>query len=66
MTINKPKLNDDKTEIILTGKDVHSIPVTTLNVKGNFIQTINCIKNLGVYLDNDKSMSSHIKIIQGK
>ncbi|GFR91355.1 reverse transcriptase [Elysia marginata] len=32
MMTNKLNLNDDKTEIIILGKDVHSIPTTTLNI----------------------------------
>ncbi|GFR93423.1 reverse transcriptase [Elysia marginata] len=62
MMTNKLKLYDDKTEIIILGKDVHSIPTTTLNINGNIILTSKRIKNLGVYLDNGTSISSHVNV----
>ncbi|GFR97434.1 reverse transcriptase [Elysia marginata] len=46
MMTNKLKLNDDKTEIIILGKDVHSIPTSTLNINGNIIPTSKRIKKL--------------------
>ena len=65
MTVNKLKLNDDKTELIMfTTPRMHS------RIQGNYIQIANTkiqsahsAQNLGIFLDENMTMAEQIKKI---
>ena len=60
MFLNKLKLNDEKTEIILCNPKHYDIDCNELIIGNEKISFSNSAKNLGVYLDNDLSMNCHI------
>ena len=62
MAVNKLKLNDDKTEIILfkNPRVSSDISEVTLNINDNMITSSKSVKDLGVLLDYDLSMSSQV------
>ena len=60
MSTNRLKLNDNKTEIIVIGDVAKDSPAVKININGHTIASANKVKNLGVYIDNDMSMSSHV------
>ena len=59
MHVNKLKLNDEKTEIILINPKKYDIPFDHLNVGTESIDFAESAKNLGVYIDQDLSMKCH-------
>ena len=60
MYINKLKLNQDKTEIILCNPKNFDISINTLKCGDESISISKCGKNLGVTFDDKLSMSDHI------
>ena len=62
MTTNKLKLNEDKTEAIVFGcnKNTSSFTDITLSVNGHSISCSTKVKNLGVLLNQNMSMSSFV------
>ena len=62
MNSNKLKLNDDKTEIMLSGntKTIKNFPDVQIDINSHTIRSKRSLKNLGVQLDYDMSMSSQI------
>ena len=57
MNGNRLKLNDDKTQFIVIGNNTK----TTININGlALIASSKKVKNLGVILDHDMFMSSHV------
>jgi hypothetical protein len=65
MTINKLKLNDDKTEfLIITPKHQrHKIINHNIHVDSASIHASPCARNLGVIFDNTLSMDKHVSRI---
>ena len=61
--VNRLMLNDDKTEIIVIGrpKVLKNLSHTGLNFGNTLIEFSPCVRNLGVFIDNDLSMFSHVK-----
>ena len=56
-----PKLNDDKTELILIiGSNIKKLTETAINIIG-MIATSAHVDNLGATIDHDMSMLSHSK-----
>lgn len=62
MDSNKLKLNEMKTEIILCGNPriTKDLPNVEFEINGHLIQSSEQVKNLGVIMDSDMSMSSQI------
>ena len=65
MNVNKLKLNDNKTEVILCHSPRHSIQgmSISLNINGNEIKNSCKIRNLGVIFDENLSMSDQVTSI---
>ena len=63
MTVNKMKLNDDKTEfLVITSKYHQSKPNTnSLQIASSEIVASSSARNLGIVFDNALSMDAHIK-----
>ena len=62
MNINKLKLNEDKTDIIIFGcsKSIDSLPVIKFDLNGHEVLCSKKVKNLGAILDQDMSMFSFV------
>ena len=63
MTANKLQLNDNKTEamIILSNRmSVHSPLPSVIHIRDADVPFVSSVKNLGVTLDSNLSMSQHI------
>ena len=65
MTENFLQLNTDKTEMIIFGTRQMLLKVrnSNFNVAGEIIDVASCVKNLGVFLNNNLSMNDHINEI---
>jgi hypothetical protein len=65
MTINKLKLNDDKTEFLVlsTSKKQHKIPERPLSIGTSKITRSASARNLGVTLDSSLNMKKHISSV---
>ena len=66
MACNKLKLNEEKTEILITGTPVkvQAANISSITVCGEPITTVNAVKNLGVIIDSNLSMDKHISHIR--
>ena len=61
MQMNKLKLNDDKTEVMLCTRDkMKNNNILALNINGSTVQSSSSVKNLGVVIDNCLSMNCQI------
>lgn len=62
MRSNRLQLNTAKTEVLwcATSRRQHQIPQVPTRVGGDFITPATCIRDLGIYLDCDASMRSHV------
>jgi hypothetical protein len=62
MKSNRLKLNTDKTEVLwcATSRWQHQLPVTPTRIGINLITSSTSVRDLGVYLDADLSMRSHV------
>ena len=60
MEINKLKLNDDKTEVILLNPKKYKLDVSHISIGQEDVNFTNAAKNLGFYIDEDLSMDCHI------
>ena len=60
MNSTRFKLNDEKTEFIVIGSNTKNLSQTTINIKGHLIASSKKVKNLGVVLNHDMSISSHV------
>ena len=65
MTINKLKLNDDKTEAILLGPTErrNSTDLHTIKVGESEIEIVDKVRDLGLILDANLSMTAHVSHI---
>ena len=63
---NKISLNCDKTEIIFFHKPGGKLPDIKIKMNGKRIYPSNCIKYLGIYIDETLNGSYHCKNIQAK
>ena len=63
MNENRLKLNDDKTEALLCGrKDIlKNVDAHCLTFGSDTVEFSDHVKNLGVHIDSDLSMSIHVK-----
>ena len=59
------KLNDDKTEILVitTPALAHSVSISSLNLAGTEVQTVNSLRDLGITLDSRLQLQQHVKNI---
>ena len=62
MANNKLKLNEDKTEFVILGKDTYTKKVTksSINIGGNEIPSSVSVRNLGAWLDKEMTMETHV------
>ena len=62
MTFSKLKLNMEKTEFLIIGSEhnLRSYPNLTLNVDTTEIKPVSSVRNLGVFMDSDGSMTSQV------
>ena len=65
MLFNRLKLNDDKTEVILFGSEEkrNSANLHSIKVGDSDINIVKDVRNLGLYLDSNLSMSTHVNFI---
>jgi hypothetical protein len=63
MTSNKLKLNMEKTEFLIIGSphNLRSLPPLSLRVDTTVVQPVDTVRNLGVFMDSDGSMTSQVK-----
>ena len=59
----KLKLNNSKTEYILTCTPQQLAKCTNMaiNIVGNEIHALNCVRNLDAYFDKHMTMEQHVK-----
>ena len=62
MRSNRLQLNAIKTEFIWisSSRRVHQLPQQPLRVGSHLVAPVSVVRNLGIYLDSDTSMSSHV------
>ena len=62
MRSNRLQLNTAKTEILWcsTSRRQHQLPQTTVRVGNDFVAPSTVVRDLGIYLDSDASMRSHV------
>ena len=65
MTVNKLKLNDDKTEFFVAASshNLKLIPDISIAIGNSSIHPSESVRNLGAFFDSAMSMSSHISYI---
>jgi hypothetical protein len=62
MQSNRLKLNTDKTDVLwcATSRRQHQLPTTPTRIGNDLITSSTSVRDLGVYLDADLSMQSHV------
>jgi hypothetical protein len=62
MKQNKLKMNSSKTEFILFGskQQLEKCSVTEINIAGDNIKSVNCIRYLGAFLDENLTFKDHV------
>ena len=62
MLVNKLKINDSKTEFLIIGSkhQLSQITIDSIKIGDSEIKPVTSVKNLGVLIDNNLSMESHI------
>ena len=65
MSVNKLKLNEDKTEllVILPTRQAHKCSITSITIGGCEVQTTDSARNLGVIFDCFMQMKTHINTV---
>ena len=68
MVSNRLFINDSKTEFIIIGsrKQLAKISVDSVTVGDAMIKPVTSLRNLGVWFDQDMTMSDHIGKIRSK
>ena len=64
LSVNKLKLNPDKTEFIVFGSKIQHEKLNksfSVNILGNFLSTVGVVRNLRVWFDSDFSFSRHVQ-----
>jgi len=63
MRSNRLQLNSDKTELLwcTTGRRQHQLPTTALSTDGVQVSLVTSVKNLGIFIDSDLVMRSHVQ-----
>lgn len=63
MKSNRLQLNADKTEVMwcATGRRQHQLPTTPLSVNGVPVQPVKSVRDLGVHIDGDLVMRTHVQ-----
>ena len=59
---NHLKLNESKTEFIIFGTkaQLKKVPFNSLEIAGDKVTAVTCVRNLGVYLDQELTMKQHV------
>ncbi len=62
MLANKLKMNDGKTEFIIIGsrQQLDKIEFDSIKVGESIVKSVQCVRDLGAYIDNTMSMEDHI------
>ena len=62
MRTNRLQLNSSRTDVLwcASSRRQHQIPQTPLPVCTDFIQSISSVRDLGIYLDSDASVMTHV------
>lgn len=62
MSSNRLQLNAAKTEVLWcsSARRQHQLPTTTLRVCGDHVRPTAVVRDLGIYIDSDVSMRSHV------
>jgi len=63
MKSNRLQLNSDKTEVLwcATNRRLHQLPVPATLIDGALITPAMYVRDLGIYLDRDLSMRTHVQ-----
>ena len=63
MSSNRLQLNSDKTEVLwcATGRRQHQLPTEALPVNGAPVLPVTSVRNLGIYIDADLVMRTHVQ-----
>lgn len=63
MKQNKLKMNSSKTKFILFGsrQQLEKCSVTEIDIAGDKIKSVSCIRYLGAFLDENLSFKDHVK-----
>lgn len=65
MRANRLQLNSSKTEVLWcsSSRRLHQIPTDPVRIADAYIQPVASVRDLGVQLDNDVSMTSHVRLV---
>ena len=63
MSVNKFKLNENKTELIISKQTRHLYQNITITFGGSVIKPTTSVRNLGAWLDSDLSMTRQVNSI---
>ena len=68
MRSNRLRLNSDKTEVIWvsTSRRQHQLPVWPMLIDGSLVHPVRTVRNLGVFIDADLVMRSHVTRVVGQ
>ena len=68
MRSNRLRLNSDKTEVIWvsTSRRQHQLPVWPMLIDGSLVHPVRTVRNLGVVIDADLVMRSHVTRVVGQ
>lgn len=63
MHVNRLQLNTDKTELLwcTTSRQLHHLPTASIRIGPDYISPSANVRDLGIYLDSDLTMRSHVQ-----